>query len=360
MAGEAAAVAPGPAAAAAAAAAAVSGLEPVSAKARALLESLGYSAALAAADRAAAGAAGARRAPEGAAAVAGAERGAAAPEREAGFALDGLAITELPVDAALAAEGVRARFRVERGGAAWLVDSRVVFADGGAQLQLKAADREAVAAIAVRFAPPGSTVHLQADAHGAGNVFVGMIMCFAHTRIPTNLVSGDNGCGIAEFPVLEKARRGDGQGEPCAAPPPRHARVRTGEGADAYHAWVVATTRRVLLRGRAAENGAFLATNLLKATAFYGFDEIASWLREMRFVLDAVGAKFASYEADELSKARALLEQGGAEGGGPPQGGAASREALLPPFGGLSYEESVVLRYISRFAQSLGSSGNIS
>jgi hypothetical protein len=77
----------------------------------------------------------------------------------------------------------------------------------------------------------------------------------------------------------------------------------------------------VLLRGRAAENGAFLATNLLKATAFYGFDEIASWLREMRFVLDAVGAKFASYEADELSKARALLQQGGRRGRRAPAGG---------------------------------------
>ena len=362
-------------------------LAPVGARARALLESLGYGAELAAADRAAlrrampekgsaarrhatrkvgAAAAAAAAAASASTAAATTERGAlggaAILKREASFALAGLVVTELPVGDARSADGVRARFRVERGSESWLVDSKVVFADGG---QLKAADREAVAAIAARFAPPGSTVHLQADAHGAGNVFVGMIMCFGHERIPINLVSGDIGCGIAVFPVLEKARANDvrppGSAAAAAAgsaAASRHARVRTGEDAAVYHAWVVAVTRRVLLRGQAAESGAFLASNLLKATAFYGFAELSDWLREMKFVLGAVGVKFADYEAAELDKAR---EQAAARAVAPPAPPApldVPREALLPPFGALSYEESVVLRYVSRFAQSLGSSGN--
>lgn len=235
-----------------------------------------------------------------------------------------LHIDELPLT-----PGIVAKYRINDGTDKWwILESKVVFSDA----QLSVADLDAVAAIAVRFAPPGSTVSLQADTHGAGNVFVGMIMSVDVTgcKIPVNLVSGDIGCGLSVIPLVTPG-------------PQQKSREDFGETMRDYCSYVVATMRRTLLRGKAAESGAFLATNVMEAAAFYGFDELATWLDEMRTVMDAVGIMFASYERSELDKLGGDRE---------------SAKKLIPIPPGLSYEQAVVLRYISRYAQSLGSSGN--
>ena len=87
--------------------------------------------------------------------------------------------------------------------------------------------------------------------------------------------------------------------------------------------------RRTLKRGRAAEEGAFLSDKIHQAIDFYGFTELPTWLDEMRTILDMVGIPFESY--NNINKV--LYET-------------------------LTEDQSVVLQYIGRYAQSLGSSGN--
>jgi hypothetical protein len=170
--------------------------------------------------------------------------------------------------------------------------------DLNTKVGLSEKDVHAVACIAARFAPPGSTVNLQADTHGAGNVFVGMIMSFGHERIPINMVSGDIGCGLSIVPVVGR----DG----------KHLHESSVNDKDMFYSFVLATIRKSLKRGKAAEAGTVLSRNIKEAMHFYGSDELTEWLQEMRYVLEMVGLE--------------------------------TQEDLL--------------NYIGRFAQSLGSSGN--
>lgn len=180
----------------------------------------------------------------------------------------------------------------------------VAYSDKSWDLNTKVAlnekDVRSVACIAARFAPPGSTVNLQADTHGAGNVYVGMIMSFGHERIPINMVSGDIGCGLSIVPVV--GRDGKHMHESSIAEADK----------DKFYSFVLATIRKSLKRGKAAEAGTLLSRNIKEAMHFYGSDELTEWLQEMRYVLEMVG---------------------------------------------LETEEDL-LNYIGRFAQSLGSSGN--
>ncbi len=182
------------------------------------------------------------------------------------------------------------------------------------EFKVRLADKDvrACACLAARFAPPGSTVSLQADAHGAGNVYVGMIMSFAHQAIPVNLVSGDIGCGLSVVPVVRNGV---------------HLHESSVRDPVSFHSYVLATVRRSLKRGKAAEEGTMLSQNIGKAMAFYGTEELPVWLDEMRDILTHVGIT-------------------------PP---AASADAECD---GLTPEQAQTLQYIARYAQSLGSSGN--
>ena len=185
--------------------------------------------------------------------------------------------------------------------------------DMNTKVVLSEQDIRSLAHITVRFAPPGSSVNLQADTHGAGNVYVGMIMTFGHERIPINMVSGDIGCGLSIVPVVAKDT-GD------------HIHESSVNDKNTFYSFVLATIRKSLKRGKAAESGTLLSRNMKEAMSFYGTDELPQWLDEMRSILETVGITIEmgqpSYES------------------------------------GLTTEQSDTLAYIGRFAQSLGSSGN--
>lgn len=174
-------------------------------------------------------------------------------------------------------------------------------------------DVRSVACLAARFAPPGSVVSMQADAHGAGNVYVGMIMSFGQESIPVNLVSGDIGCGLSIVPVVR-----DGE----------HLHANRVYDKDSFYSYVLATVRRSLKRGRAAETGESLSQNIEKAMAFYGTDELPAWLDEMRDILAQVDI---TYDTIHMSESECA---------------------------GLTIEQAKTLQFIARYAQSLGSSGN--
>ncbi|KAI3432553.1 hypothetical protein D9Q98_004102 [Chlorella vulgaris] len=197
---------------------------------------------------------------------------------ELAFEVDGLVVTS---------DGPSV-WRIDVGLSSWRLESKVVLNDD---------DLKMCAHIVARMAPVGSTARLQADAHRAGTVFIGLVLNFEDTRIPVNLVSADIGCGLTLVPVVDR------QG--------RHLTEKPGDNKE-YHSYVLACIRRSLKRGKIAEKGLTPNEFLKQASAFYGDSELETWLHEMTYVLDSVG-----------------IDYGGD-----------------------------VLGYIGRFCQSLGSSGN--
>ncbi|KAL4854637.1 hypothetical protein ACK3TF_004569 [Chlorella vulgaris] len=197
---------------------------------------------------------------------------------ELAFDVDGLVVTS---------DGPSV-WRIDVGLSSWRLESKVVLNDD---------DLKMCAHIVARMAPLGSTARLQADAHRAGTVFIGLVLNFEDTRIPVNLVSADIGCGLTLVPVV------DNQG--------RHLTEKPGDNRE-YHSYVLACIRRSLKRGKIAEKGLTPNEFLKQASAFYGDSELETWLHEMTYVLDSVG-----------------IDYGGD-----------------------------ILGYIGRFCQSLGSSGN--
>ena len=193
-------------------------------------------------------------------------------------------------------------FVVQYTGNTWRLETKVV---------LEETDIKNIASIAVRFAPPGSTVCMQADTHGAGNCYVGLIMTFGTSRIPINMISGDIGCGLSIVPFVKSGKH-----------------VKEEEIPKGFFHYALAIMRRTLKRGRAAEEGGYLSKYIHHALDFYGMKELPVWLDEMRDILALVSIPFDSYKD----------------------------EGEVYP--GLTIEQSSVLRYIGRYAQSLGSSGN--
>lgn len=164
------------------------------------------------------------------------------------------------------------------------------------QSKIKLDDKQltSLANLVARFAPPSSIVSLQPDTHAAGDVFVGMVMSWNNESIPINLISGDIGCGLTVLPF-----RGDME------------MASTEE--DFSH--ILATIRQSLKRGVLAESGQSLNEFTKEASEFYGESELSEWLDEMHYVLSAIGVKFDD-------------------------------------------QRDSVLKYIAKYAQSLGSSGN--
>jgi hypothetical protein len=220
---------------------------------------------------------------------------AAIPKERSSFELESLTVTATP-----AASDAIASYNILYNETQWTLNTKVVLTEK---------DVRAVACLAARFAPPGSIVNLQADTHGAGNVFVGMIMSYGHERIPVNIVSGDIGCGLSIVPLVKG----------------KHLHQRdVGDREDVFHSYVLATIRKNLKRGKAAEEGTLISRNIVEAMQFYGSEELTQWLDEMEAILTMVDIPIPS-------------------------------TAATP---GLTQTQSDVLNYISRFAQSLGSSGN--
>lgn len=156
------------------------------------------------------------------------------------------------------------------------------------------------------YTPPNANAYLQADTHIAGKndevVFVGMILIYDSLRIPISLVSADIGCGLSVLPLVQ-----DGE----------HLKENDKGKHDAnlFHHYCLASIRRALKRGRIAEKGETVCSFLSNAIEYYETN-LNEWVEEMRYVLDTIGI--------EMPKE----------------------------------DEGDVLRYISRFAQTTGSSGN--
>lgn len=203
-------------------------------------------------------------------------------------------------------------FKIQQEDKTWTLQTKVLLEDS---------DIKNIASIAARFAPVGSTICMQADTHGAGNVYVGLIMTFEDKSIPINMISGDIGCGLSIVPFVSKDGKHIKEEDLPISP-------------ERFYTYTVGIIRRTLKRGRAAEEGGYLSKYIRHAISFYGNTnkELTEWLDEMRDILEYVSIPFRSY-CDT-----------GAEG--------------VETYEGLTADQSAVLRYIGRYAQSLGSSGN--
>lgn len=156
------------------------------------------------------------------------------------------------------------------------------------------------------YTPPNANAYLQADTHIAGKddqvVFVGMILIYDSLRIPISLVSADIGCGLSVLPLVKDGvhMREDDRGT---------------QDANVFHHYCLASIRRALKRGRIAEKGETVCSFLSNAIEYYETN-LNQLVEEMRYVLDTIGIEMPKEDEDD------------------------------------------VLRYISRFAQTTGSSGN--
>jgi tRNA-splicing ligase RtcB len=143
------------------------------------------------------------------------------------------------------------------------------------KLTMTEADLHTLSHLVATLAPPYSTARLQADAHAAGNIFVGLILSFDETRIPVNLVSADIGCGLTLIP--------------CITPTIDSTHITHSNKTEEYYSFVLACMRRSLKRGRVAEQGLTASQYLKEASLFYAADELDTWLAEMKYVLDMIG-----------------------------------------------------------------------
>jgi hypothetical protein len=203
-------------------------------------------------------------------------------------------------------------FKITQDDKTWTLQTKVI---------LDEPDIKNIASIAARFAPVNSTISMQADTHGAGNVYVGLIMTFDDKSIPINMISGDIGCGLSIVPFVNKDGKHIKEEDLPTEP-------------SGFYSYALGIIRRTLKRGRAAEEGSYLSKYIRHAISFYGNTdkELTEWLDEMRDILEYIDIPFRSY---------CDINSEGAE-----------------TYEGLTAEQSSVLRYIGRYAQSLGSSGN--
>lgn len=173
---------------------------------------------------------------------------------------------------------------------------------------------EKVCSIACRFSPPGSIVEMQADSHNAGDIFVGMVMVFDSTRIPISLVSNDIGCGLTLVPMVGT------NGEQL--------HVESMGNLETFKVRSLLAARSSLKRGRVSETQTTVCDHMYDAGSFYEEGEMGKWLSNMKDVLYSVGLW-----------REALKDRDG-------------------PYMDLDEDQHTCLKYIGRYAQTLGSSGN--
>jgi hypothetical protein len=146
---------------------------------------------------------------------------------------------------------------------AWYVKTAILFDSD---------DIQRISALVMNLVPVGGTAYLQADAHGAGNVYVGMIVEFDERRIPVTLVSADIGCGLSLVPVVCDNRRGVDDFDDIE-----------------FRTFVLGCMRRALKRGKVAEEGRTECRFVKEAALFYDDIELGGWLDDMTYVLETVG-----------------------------------------------------------------------
>ena len=169
------------------------------------------------------------------------------------------------------------RYQVLHGDHHWWIELK---------LRMSEADLQKLAHLVARLAPPFSVARLQADAHSAGTIFVGLVLCFEETTIPVNLVSGDIGCGLTLIPCMRKQDQ---------------TQVEHTDNQE-YYSFVLACMRRSLKRGRVAEQGLTMTTYLQEAIQFYETEELDAWLAEMTYVLDTLGIAYGDSVLDYIGK----------------------------------------------------------
>ena len=172
--------------------------------------------------------------------------------------------------------------------------------------------------LVVKYAPIGCFVELQPDSHSAGDVFVGMVMTYDCKRIPVSIVSADIGCGLAMLPVVK-------EGE--------HMNIGSieKEKVEDFKVDFLCNVRRSIRRGRTVEKGETVNEHMHEALSFYGDDDIISWIEDFIVIFKKIGMW-----TDIVSKYK--------------KGGIKHED--------LSEDQDACLMYISRYCQSLGSSGN--
>jgi hypothetical protein len=173
----------------------------------------------------------------------------------------------------------------------WYVNTAILFDSD---------DIQRISALVVNLVPVGGTAYLQADAHGAGNVYVGMIVGFDDRRVPVTLVSADIGCGLSLVPVVCDSHRGIDDFDDIE-----------------FRTFVLGCMRRALKRGKVAEEGKTECRFVREAVMFYDDIELGDWLDDMTYVLETIGIDIP---------------------------GIKSRESTLS--------------FVAKYAQTLGSSGN--
>jgi hypothetical protein len=172
----------------------------------------------------------------------------------------------------------------------WYVKTAILF---------DASDIQRISALVVHLVPVGGTAYLQADAHCAGNVYVGMIACFDDRRVPVTLVSADIGCGLSLVPIVYDERK-----------------INDFHSME-FRTFILGCMRRALKRGKVAEEGRTECHFVKEASMFYDDIELEGWLDDMTYVLETIGINIP---------------------------GTKSRESTLS--------------FVAKYAQTLGSSGN--
>ena len=172
--------------------------------------------------------------------------------------------------------------------------------------------------LVVKYAPIGCFVELQPDSHVAGEVFVGMVMTYDCKRIPISLVSADIGCGLAMLPVVKEGK---------------HVNIEDigVENMEEFKIDFLCNVRKSIRRGRTVERGETVNENIHEALSFYGDDDIISWLEDFIVIFKKIGMwpdVIQKYKKGEIKHEE------------------------------LSEEQDACLMFLSRFCQSLGSSGN--
>lgn len=170
-----------------------------------------------------------------------------------------------------------------------------------------------VCRIAIMNSNPGSVIEMQPDSHAAGDIFVGMIMVFDSSRIPISVVSADIGCGLTLLPIVDKGT---------------HVNKSGLEDLEKFKREFLVASRTSLKRGKVSENGEFISDLIYDALDFYDDDTVGPWLDDMKDVLATTGL-WAHASSDDIG-----------------------------PYKGLTGDQHTCLRYIGRFSQTLGSSGN--
>ncbi|CAM9529402.1 unnamed protein product [Pylaiella littoralis] len=182
------------------------------------------------------------------------------------------------------------------------------------KLHMNDTDIEKVCSIACRYSPPGSLVEMQADSHCAGNIFVGMVMVFDDKRIPISLVSNDIGCGLTLVPMVDVSGS--------------QLHLNGIEDLDKFKVNALRAARTSLKRGKVSETVTTVCEYMYDASSFYETGELGTWLTDMKDVLFRVGLwREASKDKDG-------------------------------PYMDLDEDQHTCLKYIGRYAQTLGSSGN--